>query len=140
MVHFLKLNIAQEFVPHKPVNSFFRFHGSGTYVIHLRDTLLLVPRYNSRMSPNAQKLLDEARQLSPDEREWLAECLLIQSNEEAFSALEKDYGEPDPGHDEWVRKGIEEALADTSGDVPHEEAMTQFHNAILRSRGLKATA
>jgi putative addiction module component (TIGR02574 family) len=38
------------------------------------------------MSPNAQRLLDEARQLSPDEREWLAESLLI--DEEGVSAAE----------------------------------------------------
>lgn len=38
------------------------------------------------MSPNAQRLLDEARQLPPDEREWLAECLLIE--DEGVSAAE----------------------------------------------------
>jgi hypothetical protein len=92
------------------------------------------------MSPNAQKLFEEARQLPPDERDWLAEQLLISVNEDAFSALEKDYGEPETGYDEWYRKGVEEALADDSGDVPHEEAMKLFHQAIERSRKLKESA
>jgi hypothetical protein len=35
---------------------------------------------------------------------------------------------------------VEEALADTSGDVPHEKAMREFHNAIFRARKLRATA
>ena len=34
------------------------------------------------MSPNAQKILDEARQLPPSEREWVAHGLLIDEDEE----------------------------------------------------------
>lgn len=34
------------------------------------------------MSPNAQKILDEARQLPPSEREWVAHGLLIDESEE----------------------------------------------------------
>ena len=92
------------------------------------------------MSPNAQKILDEARQLPADERDWLAEQLLTEQNEEAFSALKKEYGEPEPGYDDWFRAGVEEALADTSGDVSHEDAMKEFHDAIQRARKLKASA
>jgi len=101
---------------------------------------LFVPRYNRAMSPNAQKILDEARQLPADERDWLAEQLLTEQNEEAFSALKKEYGEPEPGYDDWFRAGVEEALADTSGDVSHEDAMKEFHDAIQRARKLKASA
>jgi hypothetical protein len=95
------------------------------------------------MSPDAQKILDEARQLPPADREWLIENLLGEAgamSDEAFAAWQKEVGEPESGYEEWFRKGVEEALADDSGDIPHEEAMKQFHDAILRARKLKATA
>lgn len=44
--------------------------------------------------------------------------------------------EPEPGYDEWFRAGVEEALADTSEDIPHEEAMKHFHDAIEKARKL----
>lgn len=34
------------------------------------------------MSPDAQRILDEARQLPPSEREWVAHGLLIDETEE----------------------------------------------------------
>lgn len=100
-------------------------------------------RYNSAMSPDAQRLLDEARQLPSNERDWLVENLLGEEgamSDEAFAAWQKEAGEPDPGYHEWFRAGVEEALADTSPDTPHEEAMKEFHSAIRRARKLKATA
>jgi hypothetical protein len=93
------------------------------------------------MARTAQQILDDARQLAPDERDWLAEQLLIGFNEDAFSALKKEYGEPEAGYEEWFRAGVEEALADDgSGDVPYEEAMKQFHKAIQKARKMKKTA
>jgi hypothetical protein len=62
------------------------------------------------------------------------------SEEERFAAWQKEVGEPEPGYDEWFRAGVEEALADTSGDVSHEDAMRHFHQAIIRARKMKATA
>ena len=44
------------------------------------------------MSPNAQRLLEEARQLTPDEQEWLAECLLIK-DERAAADVESAWGD-----------------------------------------------
>jgi hypothetical protein len=92
------------------------------------------------MTRSAAQLLDDARQLPRDQRDWLAEQLLISANEEAFSALEKEYGEPEPGYDESFREGVEEALKDTSEGIPHEEAMKQFRAAIQKARKLKRTA
>ena len=95
------------------------------------------------MSPDAHRLLEEARQLPPNERDWLVEKLLGKEgamSDEAFALWQKEAGEPEPGYDEWFRAGVEEALADTSPDMPHEEAMREFHNAIRRARKLKATA
>jgi hypothetical protein len=86
------------------------------------------------MSSDAQRILDEARQLPPDERDWLAEQLLILGNEEAFSALEKDYGEPEPGYDEWFRAGVEEALSDKSPGIPHEQVMQEIAEILTSAR------
>jgi hypothetical protein len=91
-------------------------------------------RYNLAMSPDAQKTLDEARQLPPDERDWLAEQLLIQQNEEAFAAQAAEFGEPEPGYDEWFRAGVEEALADTSPDIPHEQVMAEMRQWIRQAK------
>ena len=95
------------------------------------------------MSPAAQKLLEEARRLPPDERDWLLENLLadeVGTSQEAFDVWQKEVGEPEPGYDEWFRAGVEEALADTSEGIPHEEMMRQFRKAIARARKLKKTA
>jgi len=95
------------------------------------------------MSPNAQRLLDEARQLPSNERDWLIENLIGEEgamSDAAFAAWQKEAGEPDPGYEEWFRKGVEEALEDTSEGVPHEEAMKHFHDAIQKARKLKRTA
>ena len=82
--------------------------------------------------------------MPPSDFEWLVQNLLSEgdegSEEERFAAWQKEVGEPEPGYDEWFRAGVQEALADTSGDVPHEEAMAHFHQAILRARKMKATA
>ena len=96
------------------------------------------------MSRTAVEILKDARQLPPGELDWLVENLVNEGpggmSEEEFAAWQKEVGEPEPGYDEWFRAGVQEALADTSGDVPHEEAMAHFHQAILRARKMKATA
>src|ERR1035441_1633281 len=100
-------------------------------------------RYNSAMSPNAQKVLDEARQLPPAEFHWLIEELLAKANEEAFAALQEEVGEPEPGYDEWFRAGVEEALADKSPGVPHEQVMQEIAGILSSARekqGLKESA
>jgi len=105
--------------------------------------LHLNPRYNFLMSPNAQRLLDEARQLPSVERDWLIENLISEEgamSDEAFAAWQREAGEPEPGYEEWFRKGVEEALEDTSEGIPHEEAMKHFHDAIQKARKLKRTA
>jgi hypothetical protein len=96
------------------------------------------------MSRTAAEILEDARQLPPGELDWLVESLVNEGpggmSEDEFAAWQKNVGEPEPGYDEWFRAGVEEALADTSGDIPHEEAMKHFHNAILRARKMKAIA
>jgi len=96
------------------------------------------------MTRTAAQLLEEARQLPPGDLDWLFQNLLgdeVGTTEEVrFAAWQKEVGEPEPGYEEWFRAGVEEALADDSGDVPHEEVMEHFHRSILRARKMKATA
>jgi hypothetical protein len=95
------------------------------------------------MSRTAAEILEDARQLPPGELDWLVQNLLPEGEsmtEEEFAAWQKEVGEPEPGYEEWFRAGVEEALADTSGDVSHEEVVKEFHAMILRARKSKATA
>ena len=95
------------------------------------------------MDRSAREILEDARKLPLADRDWLIENLLGEqgaTSEENFAAWQKDAGEPEPGYDEWFREGVEESLADTSGDISHEEAMKQFHDAIRRAKTLKRTA
>jgi hypothetical protein len=90
------------------------------------------------MSPDAQRLLEEARHLPPAELDWLIENLVASEeqgpDDTSVAEWQKEAGEPEPGYNEWFRAGVEEALADTSPDTPHEEAMKEFHSAIRRAR------
>lgn len=92
-----------------------------------------IPRYNLPMSRTAAQLLEEARQLPPGDLDWLIQNLLTEgdaSEEKAFADWQKEVGVPEPGYEEWFRAGVEEALADTSPGIPHEEAMKEFHEHI----------
>jgi hypothetical protein len=104
-------------------------------------------RYNLSMSRTAAQLLEEARQLPPGDFDWLVQNLLSEGDEgpeeKRFAAWLKEAGEPESGYDEWFRAGVEEALADTSGDVPHEEVVKDIANILARAREgkrLKASA
>ena len=96
------------------------------------------------MNRTAAQILEDARKLSLSEQEWLLQNLFPddarEMTEEEFAAWQKEFGEPEPGYDEWFRAGVAEALADTSPGIPHEEAMKYFHEAILKARKMKATA
>ena len=49
-------------------------------------------------------------------------------------------GEPELGDEEWLRAVVEEAMADTSGDGPHEKVMKLLHGVILKERETKSAA
>lgn len=104
----------------------------------MRVVLHLISRYNLPMSRTAAQLLEEARQLPPGDLDWLVQNLLSDEDgtteEERFAAWQKEVGEPEPGYEEWFRAGVEEALADDSGDVPHEEVVKDIANLLQRAR------
>jgi hypothetical protein len=100
----------------------------------------------SPMARTAAELLEDALQLPQTERDWLIDNLLGEEgamSDEAFAAWQKEVGEPEPGYDEWFRKGVEEALADSSPDTPHEQVVREVGSILQAAReakGLKESA
>jgi len=68
------------------------------------------------MSRTAAEILEDARQLSPGDLQWLLQELLHQGpsagDEASYAAWREEVGEPEPGYDEWFRAGVEAALAE----------------------------
>jgi putative addiction module component (TIGR02574 family) len=79
------------------------------------------------MSPNAQKLLDEARQLSPKEREWIAECLLI--NDENITAAEVG-----AAWDAEIKRRLDEIDSGAVKMISHEEFLADLDAHIASKR------
>src|SRR5277367_1937184 len=78
-------------------------------------------RYNFPMPRTAAKLLEEARQLPPDEQDWLAESLLIKEDPEAQLAsawdaeIKRRLDEIDSGAVKMIP--LEEVLADMDAQI-----------------------
>lgn len=70
------------------------------------------------MSPNAQRLLEEARQLTPDEQDWLAECLLIK-DERVAAEMESAWGDE-------IKRRLDEIDAGAVKMIPHEEFLADL--------------
>ncbi|MGB6728660.1 MAG: hypothetical protein WBE74_22400 [Terracidiphilus sp.] len=71
------------------------------------------------------------------EQVWLIDNLMGERgamSDEAFADWQKEVGEPEPGYDEWFRKGVEEALADDSPGTPHQEVMQDIARILRASR------
>jgi putative addiction module component (TIGR02574 family) len=75
------------------------------------------------MNPNAQRLLDEARQLSPDEREWLAERLLI--DDERISAAEVE-----SAWDAEIKRRLDEIDSGAVKMIPGEEVLARMETRL----------
>jgi putative addiction module component (TIGR02574 family) len=78
------------------------------------------------MSPNAQRFLDEARQLPPHEREWLAECLLI--GDQSGSA-----GDVESAWDAEIKRRLDEIDSGKVKMVPGKEVLARM-DARLKAR------
>jgi putative addiction module component (TIGR02574 family) len=71
------------------------------------------------MSPDAQRLLEEARKLPPDEREWLAEFLLIK--DESVSAAEVEFAWGDE-----IKRRLDEIDSGAVEMIPGDEVMARM--------------
>lgn len=76
--------------------------------------------------------------MPPTDLKWLIQHLLHDedevSEEERFVAWQKELGEPGPGYEEWFKAGVEEALADASGDTAHDDVVKEIGSLIRRAR------
>jgi putative addiction module component (TIGR02574 family) len=79
------------------------------------------------MSPNAQRLLDEARQLPPHEREWLAEFLLIDDESVSSAELESAW-------DDEIKRRLDEIDSGAVKMIPHEEFLADLDAHIASKR------
>jgi putative addiction module component (TIGR02574 family) len=79
------------------------------------------------MSPNAQRLLDEARQLPIEEREWLAEHLLI--SDEGMSAADLA-----SAWDDEIKRRLHEIDSGAVRMISHEEFIADLDTHIASKR------
>jgi hypothetical protein len=96
------------------------------------------------MAHSYEEVRQIAHELPEDQRILLANSLWdsVETAEDE-AAWRKDVGEPEPGYEEWFRAGVEEALADTSEDIPHEVVVKDIANLLRdarEARRLKASA
>jgi putative addiction module component (TIGR02574 family) len=82
------------------------------------------------MSPNAQRLLEEARQLTPDEQDWLAECLLIK-DERVAAEVESAWGDE-------IKRRLDEIDSGAMKMIPGDEVVARM-DARLKARQPQTT-
>jgi len=71
------------------------------------------------MSPKAQEILEQARQLPPNERDWLAECLLIEDERVGFEEVEAAWGDE-------IKRRLDEIDSGAVKMIPGDEVMARM--------------
>jgi putative addiction module component (TIGR02574 family) len=79
------------------------------------------------MSPEAQRLLEEARKLSPDEQDWLAECLLIKDESVSAAEVESAWGDE-------IKRRLDEIDSGAIKMIPVEEVLADMDAHIAAKR------
>jgi putative addiction module component (TIGR02574 family) len=79
------------------------------------------------MSPNAQRLLEEACQLPPEEREWLAECLLIKDESPSAAEVESAWSDE-------IKRRLDEIDSGAVKLIPLEVALADMDSHIAAKR------
>jgi len=93
------------------------------------ETRESIPRYNLLMSPTAQKILEEARQLPPDEQEWLVESLLIKDKSPAEAEIEAAW-------DGEIKRRLDEIDSGAVDLIPLDDVLAEMAATIrARQRG-----
>lgn len=85
---------------------------------HARMVAEKISRYNLPMSPKAQELLEQARQLPPDEQEWLAEFLLIK-DERVAADLESAWSDE-------IKRRLDEIDSGAVKMIPNDEFLADL--------------
>lgn len=133
------MNLSQNCHPERPDLSAVKGKGvEGSAVVFAgfspkqptNQALQSISFYNSVMSPNAQRLLDEARQLSPEERDWLAECLLIKDENVSAEEVDAAWGEE-------IKRRLDEIDSGAVKMIPGDEVLARM-DARLKARRRQA--
>jgi len=81
------------------------------------------------MSPSAQKILEEALQLPPDELDWLVESLLIKEKSEPEAEIEAAW-------DSEIKRRLDEIDSGAVEMIPLEDVIAEMDARIpARKRG-----
>jgi hypothetical protein len=78
------------------------------------------------MSPGAQKILEEALQLPPDELDWLVECLLIKDKSPAEAEVEAAW-------DSEIKRRLDEIDSGAVEMIPLDDVIAEM-DATIRAR------
>jgi putative addiction module component (TIGR02574 family) len=78
------------------------------------------------MSPEAQRPLEQARQLTPDEQDWLAECLLIK-DESVSAEIEAAWGDE-------IKRRLDEIDSGAVKMIPLEDVLADMDARIEAKR------
>jgi putative addiction module component (TIGR02574 family) len=79
------------------------------------------------MSPNAQRLLEQIRQLPPDEREWLIESALIEDDASSAAEVEADW-------DGEIKRRLDEIDSGAVKMISEEEFLADLDAHIASKR------
>jgi hypothetical protein len=93
------------------------------------ETWKSIPRYNLPMSRSAQQILEEVRQLPPDEVDWIVESLLIKEQDEPQAEVEAAW-------DTEIKRRLDEIDSGAVELIPGE----QVRKELLASLSPKARA
>jgi putative addiction module component (TIGR02574 family) len=78
------------------------------------------------MSPSAQKILEEALQLPPDELDWLVESLLIKEKSEPEAEIEAAW-------DSEIKRRLDEIDSGAVEMIPLDDVIAEM-DATIRAR------
>jgi len=76
------------------------------------------------MSPSAQRILEEALQLPPDELDWLVESLLIKDKSESEAQIEAAW-------DSEIKRRLDEIDSGAVEMIPLEDVLADMDATIL---------
>jgi putative addiction module component (TIGR02574 family) len=79
------------------------------------------------MSPDAQRILEQALQLPPEERDWLAECLLIKDEEASTVDAEAAWGDE-------IKRRLDEIDSGAVRMIPGDEVLARMDERLKARR------
>jgi putative addiction module component (TIGR02574 family) len=88
------------------------------------ETCKPLPRYNLSMSRTAAEILEEARQLSPGDQDWLVESLLIKDKDESAEEVEAAW-------DSEIKRRLDEIDSGAVEMLPLEEVLARMDAKVL---------